>query len=538
MPPDNNPCSTPANDLARISALSISSYRPESPGQKEAELLDHYMRHTSYAIGFEGQDTFALRVGIPELATRCPALMSSLLALAASCCCCDIMSHPAPIPRDRERMVQLLATANRHHLNSLQEIQALICKARHYDQILANALLMAAYGTSAQRVRIWLADNTPAHETLADEFQPNNSGWMTLFHSVDSAFATVPRSRSASRGVSEDEEATTDSSPGLDAWTFQPEFHTPRQQQPRPNMHDQEVMLLTKQPMALSNHPMYSAIVSTSPWALGTLKATTDRLCAILDEMDVTWSSTLPTEDLHPPLTKASTLQACRPAMEILLGVAAGICPPGVFSHNIHIQNQHQSHSDWNGGDGVSGGGGGGTTCSQSQSQIQNLRRHMYFNSNSNSNSNSHTSFTSISPSSDVSDWLREYISRVLADIPSRSTRRIIMAFLYRVPQHFVNTVRGILDCFPDGPISLCPAETLCIDIFAHWLCFTLLLDGVWFIGDIGLWELDRIVGMVETGRLDLSYGVNRNGNGAGGGDWWPAGIYRIAVEVKKYARR
>lgn len=455
------------------------------------------MRHTSNAINFEGQDTFALRVGIPELATRCPALMSSLLAIAASCCCCDIMSHPAPIPRDRERLVQLLATANRHHLNSIQEIQALICKARHYDQILANALLMAAYGTSAQRVRIWLATNTPAHETLADEFQPNNSGWMSLFHSVDAAYATVPWSRSTSRGVSEDEEAT-DSSSGVDSYTFQPDIHTT--QQPPPHVHDQEVMLLTKQPMALSNHPMYSAIVSTSPWALGTLKATTDRLCSVLD--DLTWPSSIGTDEIHPPLTKTSTLQACRSAMDILLVVAAGICPPTLFSHH---------HDNMN----TTVGSGGSTRQSELLGNMDP------------------SSHLPTSMSVDVSGWLREYIARVLADSPSRSTRRIIMAFLYRVPQQFVNTVRVILDAFPTGPVSLCPAETLCVDIFAHWLCFTLLLDGVWFIGDIGLWELDRIVAMVDAGRLDLSYGgVN------GGGDWWPRGVYRIAVEVKKYTRR
>lgn len=70
--------------------------------------------------------------------------------------------------------------------------------------------------------------------------------------------------------------------------------------------------------------------------------------------------------------------------------------------------------------------------------------------------------------------------------------------------------------------------ESRCaMDIFAHWLVLMCLLDGVWWIGGIGMWELGRVVSHMEvTGAQQIGQEKEEI--------WWPSSMYRIRLELAK----
>ncbi|KAJ4164338.1 hypothetical protein LMH87_006015 [Akanthomyces muscarius] len=130
-----------------------------------------------------------------------------------------------------------------------------------------------------------------------------------------------------------------------------------------------------------------------------------------------------------------------------------------------------------------------------------------------------------------VPPWLVQYLARVTSATPSKLWRRRIMAFLNQVPYEFLHLVQLALDCMPvdesqvltrsaDEPLPLEAAHKPAMDIFAHWLVLVMLLDGVWWIGDVGHWELGRIIRFIAAQGfvLDLVEGET----------WWPETMYAI----------
>ncbi|KAE8312648.1 Alpha/Beta hydrolase protein [Aspergillus transmontanensis] len=139
-----------------------------------------------------------------------------------------------------------------------------------------------------------------------------------------------------------------------------------------------------------------------------------------------------------------------------------------------------------------------------------------------------------LSPS--VSPWVASYMISVTSMESPRVLRRIIMSFLNRAPAEYLDLVRSVLDspCVeaggensmtPDSPgteaSSLSAAHLLAMDIFAHWLVLVMLLDGVWWIGDIGQWELSRVVSLIKTQNVLTQE------------TWWPESMYLVKRELK-----
>lgn len=131
--------------------------------------------------------------------------------------------------------------------------------------------------------------------------------------------------------------------------------------------------------------------------------------------------------------------------------------------------------------------------------------------------------------------WLARYIARVTSAVPSKMSRRTTTSFLNRVPIEYLQLVQSALDCMPteadqshanyyEQNITLSAAHKPALDIFAHWLILVILLDGVWWIGDIGGWELGRILHFTEAcGWLpELS----------SGGTWWPQTMHSLKATL------
>ncbi len=71
-------------------------------------------------------------------------------------------------------------------------------------------------------------------------------------------------------------------------------------------------------------------------------------------------------------------------------------------------------------------------------------------------------------------------------------------------------------------------AHRLAIDIFAHWLVLVMLLDGVWWIGDIGQWELRRVVAFAEHQGWIAEFVT-------AGPTWWPESVYTVKAGLAKH---
>ncbi|KAF4251701.1 hypothetical protein CNMCM8980_005570 [Aspergillus fumigatiaffinis] len=65
----------------------------------------------------------------------------------------------------------------------------------------------------------------------------------------------------------------------------------------------------------------------------------------------------------------------------------------------------------------------------------------------------------------------------------------------------------------------------LAMDIFAHWLVLVMLLDGVWWISDIGEWELGQVVSLMKTQDLPSQSADT-------GETWWPETMYLVKREL------
>lgn len=118
--------------------------------------------------------------------------------------------------------------------------------------------------------------------------------------------------------------------------------------------------------------------------------------------------------------------------------------------------------------------------------------------------------------------------------------RRIIMSFLNKAPAEYLNLVQSVLDSpsaetraenrmtrdSPGTEVPLLDAtHLLAMDIFAHWLVLVMLLDGVWWIRDIGEWELGQVVSLMKTQDLPSQ-------SADIGQTWWPETMYLVKREL------
>ncbi|KAJ5650415.1 uncharacterized protein N7484_004138 [Penicillium longicatenatum] len=114
------------------------------------------------------------------------------------------------------------------------------------------------------------------------------------------------------------------------------------------------------------------------------------------------------------------------------------------------------------------------------------------------------------------------------------------MSFLNKAPANFLNLVQSVLDSSsmeagaenmmtPDSPETenslLKSMRLLTMDIFAHWLVLVMLLDGVWWIGGIGQWELGRVIALMKP-QVSLHQPIDTRET------WWPESMHCVKLEL------
>lgn len=147
----------------------------------------------------------------------------------------------------------------------------------------------------------------------------------------------------------------------------------------------------------------------------------------------------------------------------------------------------------------------------------------------------------SFNASSKVSPWVGKYMISVTSMKAPRALRRTIMSFLNEAPSEYLNIIQSILDLpiteasptengiARDSPkIEIPPLDAtqlLAMDIFAHWLVLVMLLDGVWWIGGIGQWELGQVVSLMKSQKFFQEVMDDKE-------TWWPQSMYMVKLEL------
>lgn len=439
---------------------------------RELELLSHYLTHTSRIIAFDVEDLYALRVGIPNLAFRSKPLMSSILALAAVCKSHDLVQQPQ---HDRREILDLLLLADRHHRASLLQVQLDLPNADQYDYVLANATSMVLYASASHCVRILLAESQTKDDPLPREFMPAQSQWISLIRAAHLAFVGLFNDQSEPADIIEERVESP-----LVAIPLLPGYD-------RVSSVD-ETIFPEDGPTDRTKDLLFPIVSASSGPALKVLRAKARAIWKAQSQM-APLSSDSDVEDAN--------LQACFASLEVLGGIIAE-----VFSPQETVQPTT-------------------SRCKRFHPGLES---------------------PALGRLSTVPSWLRSYVARVTSSATGpRPLRRVIMSFLNRVPAQFLNLVQTTLDSISvsgaNGQqelwesydfelLNASPAHKLAIDIFAHWVVLAMLLDGVWWIGGIGAWELGRVVSFVRTqGWLEQPLYMGEN--------WWPESMYNVGRELK-----
>ncbi|KAL7802186.1 hypothetical protein V8C44DRAFT_299519 [Trichoderma aethiopicum] len=445
------------------SGVSQTLPQPFALSSEELELLSHYITHTSRSIPFDTDELYALHVGIPNLAFGSRPVMGSMLALSAVCKCYDIVRHShAPLER-LEEIKGLFVLADQHHRTSLHQIQAAIYDD-HFDTLLANAPLMVLYALAGHCVRVLLAQMArKGGRALSNEMFPLQSQWITSIRAAYVAYVGVHNSPSPSSDF-EDGIPTSPCAVKDDCPSHFAALSGGNLYPPEDGPSEGTRRLLL---------PIVSATYGAAMEKL-TARAQT----VWLEESN----SKTPARDSCNP-----ELQACLTSLKLLDELFTTIFANTPSSHELSP-----------------------SASSLSGLQLNGLDK--------------------------ASPWLKRYLARVTSATPSKLWRRTIMAFLNRVPLDYLQLVQSALDQMPvatnqadsgcsDKAIPLGPAQQLALDIFSHWLVLVMLLDGVWWIGSIGQWELGRILSFTEAQCWTLEPTES-------GGSWWPESMYAVQKAI------
>ncbi|RAK97290.1 Zn(II)2Cys6 transcription factor [Aspergillus ibericus CBS 121593] len=441
----------------------LNSPSPDPLHATELSLLAHYLTHTSQTIPVDHLDLHALAVGVPNLAFKCKAVMSSLLSLAAACKCHDIAHEQTRNPLDSQKLTEiqeLLALAERHHRASLRHIQATMQNSESYDNVLANAALMVLYASASHSIRVHLAATAKRYgQRLPTELLPQHSQWISFTRAAHTASTAV---------LNNIVEAATS------------EVVDPRLESRRTMPATGNAILSPQDgPSSKTKRLFLPLVASTYDRALRSLRKRAQCTAAQLlqgPQPHASASRSSADRRLHACLETVSILEKC---------TSAALLPR-------ESRERKMPETPWN-----------------------------------------HQHMSILGCSRAVTPWVARYMISVTSMESPRVLRRIIMSFLNQAPTEFLNLVQSVLDCPAEGRtqgsaatgrLPLTAMHVLAMDIFAHWLVLVMLLDGVWWIRNIGEWELGQVISLMKTQNVLCQLG--------GVEMWWPERMYLAKQEL------
>ncbi|KAJ5785296.1 C6 transcription factor [Penicillium pulvis] len=457
------PCAPRVNASCATLSSDLDNY--STLDATELDLLSHYLTHTSQNIPFDDLDHYALSVGIPNIAFKSRPVMSSLVALAAACQCHDLVKSNTSLEEQTVIKIQeLLMLAERHHTSSLQHIQVAMAQSDCYDNILANAALMVLYASASHSVRVHLATSAKrSGQKMPDQLLPQHSQWMSFTRAAHMASTAIL-------------DGIVESMTNIHAkiHTPSPTINTPA----LPNQHLTGNVALSPQdgPTGKTRRLFLPLVVSTYTQALEILRGKAKSTAALFELLEASTCNHLP-------------LDACLKALSVL-----ETCASDALSTKKTFERHNSPRFE--------------------PLELKHIKK--------------------------VSPWVGEYMASVTSIKSPKALRRTIMSFLNKAPAEFLNIVQSMLDSSfaeagienmmsPNSPEPQTPllnsTRLLIMDIFAHWLVLVMLLDGVWWIGGIGQWELGRVIALIKP-QVSLHQPMDTRET------WWPESMHCVKLEL------
>uniref|UniRef100_A0A8H7K492 Zn(2)-C6 fungal-type domain-containing protein n=1 Tax=Bionectria ochroleuca TaxID=29856 RepID=A0A8H7K492_BIOOC len=425
----------------------------------------------------------------PESCTPKQTRYVLLLALSAVSKCHGLVKGDIGHQKTLADICELLEFAGDHHKASLRQIQVTMQSPAQYEYVLANAPLMVLYCSADHAVRVHLARTAKlCGVTLPEILLPAQSQWISLIRAAHAAYSGLMNS------PSDPVEVGSASHLG-----------TPTEiQEQRPLMASLctsvDEYVPEDGPSEGTRRLLYPIIANTYRSALSKLQAKAMAICPsdLSDGLSVSETDGLYVWQQQSYTSCQADLDATLAALEILQDVADTVyCTIDGSSPDPQFL--------------------GGMAGAQVPPPLGRLRH--------------------------VSPWLRSYSARVTSSTPTKSLRRTITAFLNRIPIEYLHFVQSILDLMPIEPsysepqirieqeqFPPSPVHKLAMDVFAHWLVFMVLLDGVWWIGGTGEWELERVVSFMRTYEwADVSMDAGER--------WWPESMSKVKRELAEHMR-
>lgn len=429
----------------------------------ELDLLSHYLTHTSKTIPFDALDLYALSMGIPNLAFRNKPVMSSLIALAAACKSHDIVKA-SKTPLDSQVLIEvqkLLELAECYHRASLRHIQATVSHSDWYDDVLANAALMVLYASASHSLRVHLA-------VTAKQKGQRLPAELLPQHSQWISFTRAAHTASTAILNNAIDASNKNRVMSLDMAVYT---------HPSNNLSDANVLSPQNGPSEHTERLFLPLVASTYNRALGRLSERADSISAHIGRI-ASFNSDL------------RDLDVCLKTLPIL-----GKCACDALSRRET---------------------GEGPESPRHESLL-------------------------FDGSSKVSPWVGNYMISVTSMKAPIALRRTIMSFLNEAPSEYLGIIQSILDSpiaeaspteigtVRDSPniktLPLNATQLLAMDIFSHWLVLVMLLDGVWWIGGIGQWELGQVVSLMKTQEVFHQVWDDKE-------TWWPESMYMVKLEL------
>lgn len=437
---------------------------------RELGLFSHYLAHTSRTIPFDQTDAYALQIGFPNLAFGSKPLMSSILALAAASRCHDLLTEAEQARGTRNdallQIQELLALAEQHHMESLRHVQEAIPTTSRYDCILASAALMVLYGSASHCLRIRLVETYNRND-----YEPLPDEFMP----VQSRWISLIRA-----------------------------------------VHFAYVGLVADATKNVTSGGLDDRVAYTPPCTTATSPGAGIIVAGRCGNGDVSNPQDGPSDHTR----------------RLFLPVVAATSGPALRKLRVKAQRAEV----------ISGNSPDVQACLDALGKLERTVDQI-FTEPSDPCAATPSEVTEQTLPDVVAPWLRTYTARVTSNDGASSNpyRRTISSFLNRVPEAYVQLVQLTLDYIPLGTTSsdadmvgstpgTSVAHQLAVDIFAHWLVLELLLDGVWWIGEIGSWELGRAVAFMRE--WDGLEDIANDGESA----WWPESMLKIRAELKRQA--
>lgn len=213
--PEDSSCSGRSPSFeALVSAidpcLDLKSYStPPSDhiGLSDTDLYNHYLQHTSRTLIVGEDSQRALKINIPELASRSEIVLHSLFAVSAACICHDMISENH-IPDTRE--VNKVLMAGYEHFNvASQLIRETISSPGtvNPEELLASAVLLVPFATSSQQVNHWVSSRDTSRALSRKRLSTTPRDAIIIMRAVRATLQTLHHHTSST---------TLENSPGME----------------------------------------------------------------------------------------------------------------------------------------------------------------------------------------------------------------------------------------------------------------------------------------------------------------------------------